>query len=145
MGKPMQEIDIMKPFLAALSVLALALTLGLATPAAAQDTGQPHYHGKQLAHDTGTLHFHGEQLTHDTGELHFHDEQLANKNLCFHNCLEQNGATAKKSCAMQCGLAGGGYGKPKRDCGTEFKNCKNACGKDKDCKKACRAARKQCY
>lgn len=88
------------------------------------------------AHDTGKLHFHGEQLGQSPGHL------------CFRNCIEQNGADAKASCALQCGVAGNqgqGMGQGQKDCGTLFKECRKACGTDKACQTQCREARKQCY
>ena len=88
------------------------------------------------AHDSGALHFHGEQLSQDQNHV------------CFRNCIEQNGTSAKASCAMQCGVAGNsgqGMGGGQRDCGTIYKNCRQACGADTACKDECRAARKQCY
>jgi hypothetical protein len=117
------------PLRAALTVAALVL-LALTGPAA-------------QAHDTGGLHFHGEQLSQNPSHT------------CFHNCIEQNGASAKASCAMQCGVAGNqgqgmgqgqgsGMGQGK-DCGSLFKSCLKACGTDKACQSQCREARKQCY
>lgn len=88
------------------------------------------------AHDTGKLHFHGEQMSQSAGQT------------CFHNCIEQNGTDAKASCAMQCGVAGNagqGMGQGQRDCGAMFKQCRQACAKDKACIQQCRDARKQCY
>lgn len=71
------------------------------------------------------------------------------KNVCFNNCVSQNGASNKASCALQCGLAKApdtsGAGPAQKDCGTIYKQCRVACGKDKACKKECRAARTQCY
>ncbi|MEK9672927.1 MAG: hypothetical protein VW268_10565 [Rhodospirillaceae bacterium] len=115
---------------AALAVFALVL----AGPADAHDTGQLHFHGNQLSHDTGALHFHGDELSQYKAQM------------CFHNCIEQNGTTAKQSCALQCDVAKGpGMGGQQRDCGTEFKNCRKACAGNKDCFENCRTARKQCY
>jgi hypothetical protein len=114
----------MKFLTGTIAALALALTL-LAGPTA-------------QAHDTGKLHFHGEQLSQSPAHV------------CFNNCIEQNGTSAKQSCAMQCGLAGGGMGQGGgqgggKDCGTLFKQCRKACGSDKACVDQCRDARKQCY
>tara|TARA_B100000513_G_scaffold154199_1_gene73001 strand:+ start:290 stop:637 length:348 start_codon:yes stop_codon:yes gene_type:complete len=90
---------------------------------------------------------------HDTGKTHFHGEQLAQNqgHVCFRNCIEQNGSSAKTSCAMQCGVAGNagqGMGQGQggqRDCGTAFKQCRKACGADQACQTQCREARKNCY
>ena len=65
--------------------------------------------------------------------------------VCFKNCLEQNGTTAKASCAMQCGLVkapgnrGGG-----QDCGMRYKSCMQTCGSNNSCKSKCRKARSSC-
>lgn len=82
-------------------------------------------------------------------------EELAQNSgqVCFYNCVQQYGSTAKASCAMQCGLVGdngavsgqGGQPPRARDCGSEFKHCRQACGSDQNCQQACREARKQCY
>lgn len=120
----------MKLIFAALAMLALISTIG---PVDAHDIKSLHFHDQQLSHENGTLHFHGDQLS---GQ---------DKNQCFHNCIEQNGETAKSSCALQCGLAKSpGAGGKARDCGTEYKTCKKACDKDKACKEQCRAQRTSC-
>lgn len=68
--------------------------------------------------------------------------------VCFHNCIEQNGTDAKASCAMQCGVVGrpgaAGAGQGQRDCGTLYKTCMQGCSSDKACQRRCREARKQC-
>lgn len=69
--------------------------------------------------------------------------QTSDKALCMKSCLDQNPGE-KSSCAIQCGLVDGGVMQPKRDCGVEYKDCMQACGKDKDCRKQCRAARRNC-
>jgi len=102
-------------------VIALVLAWGLVS-------GSP-----AAAHDTGGLHFHGEQLSQQQSHI------------CFNNCIEQHGTSAKASCAMQCGLASpkasGGGG---QDCGTAYKKCRQACGKDAACQKGCKEAQMQC-
>lgn len=84
------------------------------------------------AHETGTLHFHGEQLSQQSSHV------------CFNNCIEQNGTTAKASCAMQCGLAKPPAAAPTQDCGVAYKQCRQACGKDAACQKGCKDAQMQC-
>lgn len=84
------------------------------------------------AHDTGALHFHGEQLSQQADQV------------CFHNCLQQYGAGAKSSCAMQCGLASPNAGGAKQDCGTAYKQCRTACGKDATCQKSCKDVQMGC-
>ena len=62
---------------------------------------------------------------------------------CLKACVDQHGADNRKACALQCGI-GIGAGDRKPDCGVRFKACKRACGKDKACRKTCRAARRAC-
>ncbi len=65
--------------------------------------------------------------------------------ICFYKCIEQNGESAKASCAMDCGLVGGGARGGGIDCGTAYKQCKKNCASsDKVCKEQCRAMRRNC-
>lgn len=77
------------------------------------------------------------------------DVQLAETLMeCMTKCIQYEGgntadnkATCKSRCASSASMSRG----PKRDCGSEFKACNRACGKDKACLKQCRAARRNCY
>jgi hypothetical protein len=69
--------------------------------------------------------------------------QTSDKALCMKSCLDQNPGE-KSSCAIQCGLVDGGVMQPVRDCGVEYKDCMQACGKNEDCRKQCRTARRNC-
>jgi len=72
--------------------------------------------------------------------------QFSDKTMqCMADCIKAEGSSEKATCKSRCADVGGGRPAKKIDCGTQYKQCRKACGKDKACKKACKAQQRSCY
>lgn len=63
---------------------------------------------------------------------------------CMERCIRNEGKSEKATCKTRCAKVGARQ-PPARDCGTIYKTCMKSCGKDKNCTKACRKARTNCF
>jgi len=69
--------------------------------------------------------------------------QSGNIMQCMEQCIRSEGASEKATCKSRCANVSSKRPKQK-DCMGNYKKCQKSCGKNKDCKRSCKARLMKC-